>query len=71
MFFDNPHLSLTADLRHRELLAEAELFRLGRLARLARRARRPERPPAPPRPPEATRSPSANSDANRRYAVSR
>ncbi|MBW0128036.1 hypothetical protein [Pseudonocardia oceani] len=55
MFFDPSHLSLTADLRHRELLAEAEQFRLGRLARAARRAarRRPAPPdlPAPPDPP--------------------
>lgn len=68
MFFDNPHLSLTADLRHRELLAEAELFRLGRLAR---RTRRSERPPTPPAPPDRPASPAANTDAERRYAVSR
>ncbi|QJY46417.1 hypothetical protein [Pseudonocardia broussonetiae] len=61
MFFDSPHLTLTADLRHRELLAEAEGFRLGRLARAARRdaRRRPAAPqPAPPEPP-APPDPSA------------
>lgn len=54
MFFDSPHLPLIADLRHRELLAEAERSRLGRLAREARRhaRRRPAAPePAPPEPP--------------------
>ncbi|GAA2549919.1 hypothetical protein [Pseudonocardia hydrocarbonoxydans] len=68
MFFDIPDLPLVADLRHRELVAEAERFRLGRLARAARRARRAERPPAPP---GAAPTPAANTDPNRRYAVSR
>ncbi|MBW0116335.1 hypothetical protein [Pseudonocardia abyssalis] len=71
MFFDSPGHSRTAELRHRELLAEAEQFRLGRLARAARRARRSERSPMPPAPPDRPTSPAANTDANCRYAVPR
>ena len=49
MFTDVPFLSVSADLRRRELLAEAEQYRLGRLARAARRAAR-RRAADPPRP---------------------
>lgn len=58
MFFDSPHLTLTADLRHRELLAEAERFRLGHLARRAARRDAPRRP-APPEPPAAPDPPAS------------
>lgn len=47
MFTDAPFLSVSADLRRRELLAEAEQYRLGRLARAARRAGRGATPPRP------------------------
>ncbi len=50
MFTDTPFLSQLADQRHRELVAEAEQYRLGRLARAARRVRPPARSrPEPPR----------------------
>lgn len=71
MIFDTPYLLLVAELRHRELIAEAERFRLGRLARAARRARPAERAPAPPEAPGPARTPAANTHANRRYAVPR
>ncbi len=50
MFTDLPFLSVLADDRHRELLADAEQHRLGRLARAARRVRPPSARsrPAPP-----------------------
>jgi len=57
MFTDAPFLSLAADLRHRELLAEAEQFRLARLARAGRRAARATRRRAVPVRAPATRPP--------------
>jgi hypothetical protein len=53
MFIDSPFLSQLAEQRHRELVAEAEQYRLGRLARAARRVR----PPARSRPERAPRAP--------------
>ena len=52
MFTDLPFLAVAADLRHRELLAEAADFRLARSARDARRAARATRRETPRRPPE-------------------
>lgn len=52
MFTDLPFLSVAADLRHRDLLAEAEEFRLAKLVRAARRVTRAAPASAPPRPPD-------------------
>lgn len=43
MFTDTPALSLLADHRHRELLAEADRFRLAKVAKAARREARAAR----------------------------
>lgn len=64
-----------ADHHRRELLADADTFRLARLARAGRRARRrapvrvPE--PAPPRPAGVAATEQRNAGADRRYPVSR
>jgi hypothetical protein len=74
MFIDAPYLSLAADLRHRELLADAENFRLAKLARAARRLARAPQRPAEPRPPEVrppARSADREIDADRRSLVPR
>ena len=55
MFFDLPPLT-TVHLRHDELLAEAEQYRLGRLARSARRAGRSAARAAADRPTTAARA---------------
>ncbi len=71
MFTDFAALSTVSDLRHRELLAEAEQYRLGRLARAARRvaARRATAPPRPRGvPPQRTAPETA---ADRRTLVPR
>lgn len=76
MFTDTPFLSSGADLRHRELLAEADRFRLAKLARTARREARAvaRRRAATPRPipvPAAPSREAGNVDAERRYPVPR
>lgn len=75
MFTDTPFLSFSADLRYRELLAEADRFRLSKLAKAARREARAARRRAPtPRPipvPAAPRREAGNVDAERRYPVPR
>jgi hypothetical protein len=75
MFTDAPFLSSSADLRHRELLAEADRFRLAKLARTARRearaARRRARTPHPIPAPAAPSREAGNVDAERRYPVPR
>ncbi len=74
MFTDAPYLIASTDLRHRELLADAENHRLAKLARTARRMARATQRPAEPRPPEV-RPPATSADreidADRRYLVPR
>jgi hypothetical protein len=76
MFTDTPFLSFSADLRHQQLLAEAERFRLVKLVKAARREARTARRralslPAPiPVPPAQSRE-HGNVDAERRYPVPR
>lgn len=75
MFTDTPYMSIAADLRHRELLAEADHFRLAKLAKAARReARATRRRATTPRPVPVPAAPSreaGNVDAERRYPVPR
>lgn len=74
MFTDTPFLSITADHRRRELLAEADRFRLGRLARSARREARAAQRSAELRRavvPAARSVERSNVDAERRYPVPR
>jgi hypothetical protein len=80
MFTDFSLLTAQSELHRKELLAEADNYRLARLAAsLRRRARRGATPPTDP--PEARRSGGApvahpgsavrNHEAERRYAVPR
>ncbi|MHA6785400.1 hypothetical protein ACVGOW_31055 [Pseudonocardia saturnea] len=75
MFTDTPYLSIAADLRHRELLVEADRFRLVTLAKAARRearaARRRVTAPRPVPEPAAQRREAGDLDAERRYPVPR
>lgn len=70
MFLLSSFNSIEADLHRDRLLAEATESRIAGLAKAGRRrATRRNAPPA--RPPVETRRPQQNSDADRRYAVSR
>ncbi len=74
MFIDAPYLSIAADLRHRELLADAENYRLAKLARAGRRMVRAAQRPVEPQPPEVrppARSADREIDADRRSLVPR
>jgi hypothetical protein len=85
MFSDLSTLVARSELHRRELMAEAENYRLARLASSLRRRRprvttQPADPPEPPRndaghsaaPSEsASQSADREHDADRRYAVSR
>jgi hypothetical protein len=74
MFTDFSLLTAQSELHRKELLADADNYRLARLASSLRQ-RRPRRTTPPVEPPEPPRnrpdSADGNHDAERRYAVPR